>query len=90
MAFGDLAKKGGGVGAYPLSAASSPPSLAARLWFESQLFNGAALLSSASCKHPAKAIFKQARKNGGLIQAADLLAECPELGTWLRSSFKAE
>jgi hypothetical protein len=90
MVFGDLAKKGGGNGAYPLSSASAPPSLAARLWFESQFFEGAALLSNSSCKYPAKAIFKQARKNGGLVQAGDLLSKCPELGTWLSSSFKAE
>lgn len=90
MAFGDLANKAGGAGAYPLSAFPTPPSLAARLWFESQFFNGAALLSSPSCKYPAKALFKQARKNGGLVQANELMAECPELDTWLKSSFKAE
>ena len=90
MAFGDLAKQGGGVRVHPLSSALSPPSLVARLWFESQFFAGAAQLSSSSCKVPAKAIFKQARKNGGLIQAADLLSECPELGSWLSSSFEAE
>lgn len=90
MVFGDLAVRGGGPGAHGLTAAPEPPSLAVRLWYESQFFTGAALLSSATCKHPAKAIFKQARKNGGLVQAADLLAECPELGTWLESSFEAE
>jgi len=90
MAFGDLAKMGGGAGAHPLSGALSANTLPVRLWFESQFFVGAALLSSSTCKYSAKAIFKQARKSGGLIQAADLMAECPELGTWLSSSFKAE
>jgi len=90
MVFGDLSSRGGGPGAYPLNMALSPPSLPARLWFESQFFTGAALLSSSSCKYPAKAVFKQARKNGGLIQSADLMARCPELGTWLKSSFKAD
>lgn len=90
MVLGDLASRGGGAGSHPLSLAIASPPLATRLWFESQFFAGAALLSSPSCKYPAKAIFKQARKSGGLIQAADLLAECPELGAWLSSSFKAE
>jgi len=90
MVFGNLAQRAGGPGAYPLTAAPSPPSLPVRLWYESQFFTGAALLSSPVCKHPAKAIFKQARKNAGLIRAADLMAECPELGTWLESSFEAE
>ena len=90
MVFEDLSTQSGGPGAQPLSAAPSPPSVRARLWFESQYFQGAALLTSPGCKYSAKAIFKQARKNGGLIQAAELVAHCPELGTWLQSSFRSE
>ena len=88
MVFGDLSAKGGGPGAYSVGESVSPPSLAARLWSDSQYFTGAALLLSPSCKYSAKAIFKQARKDGGLIQGANLLAKCPELGTWLSTSFK--
>lgn len=90
MVFEDLALKGGGPGAHPLTAATSPVTLPVRLWYESQFFTGASLLSSPGCKFPAKAVFKQARKKGGLVQAADLLAECPELGTWLKTNFKVE
>lgn len=90
MVFVDLSNRAGGPGAYPLSTAIRPPSLPVRLWAESQFFAGAALLSSPGCKYTPKAIFKQARKNGGLIQATDLMAECPELDTWLKSSFEAE
>ena len=88
MVFGDLSRAGGGPGAHPLSAVNSPPSLRARLWFESQFFSAANLLVGPDGKYPARAIFKHARKNGGLVRAADLLAECPELGSWLNSSFK--
>lgn len=88
MVFGDLSRAGGGSGAHPLSAVNSPPSLRARLWFESQFFNAANLLVGPDGKYPARAIFKHARKNGGLVLAADLLAESPELGSWLNSSFK--
>lgn len=88
MVFGDLSKTGGGLGAYPLSALGSPPSLRARLWFESQFFSAANLLVGPDGKYPAKAIFKHARKNGGVVRAADLLGECPELNSWLDSSFK--
>jgi hypothetical protein len=90
MVFGDLAKAGGGPAAYPLSALVAPPSLRARLWFDSQCFNGANLLAGPDGKYPAKALFKQARKNGGLVRAADLLAKSPELNTWLQTSFKEE
>lgn len=88
MVFGDLSKAGGGSAAYPLTAMASPPSLRARLWFDSQFFNGANLLVGPEGKYPAKAIFKHARKNGGRVRAADLLAECPELATWLDTSFE--
>jgi hypothetical protein len=90
MVFADLAKAGGGQGAYSLSELGSPPSLQARLWFESQFFSAAGLLAGPDGKYPAKAIFKQARKNGGQIRAADLLAKCPELGSWLETSFRSE
>ena len=89
MVFGDLSKAGGGSGAYSLTAMGSPPTLRARLWFESQFFNGANLLVGPDGKYPAKAIFKHARKNGGKVLAANLLAECPELASWLDSNFKA-
>ena len=88
MVFNDLAKAGGGPGVHPLSALGSPPSLRARLWFDSQFFSAAGLLIGAECKYPAKALFKHARKNGGRVQATELLAKCPELSTWLDSSFK--
>lgn len=88
MVFGDLSRAGGGARAHPLTALASPPSLRARLWFESQFFTGANLLVGPDGKYPAKAIFKHARKNGGQVRAADLLAECPELASWLDSSFK--
>ena len=90
MVFEDLAKQGGGAGAHPLTGARLPVSLSVRLWYESQFFTGAALLSSPECKYPAKAIFRRARKNGGMVQATELMAECPGLGTWLAASFEAE
>lgn len=89
MLFADLSNRGGGPGAFPVAAAGTPTTLPERLWFESQFFSGAALLSSSTCKYPAKSLFKQARKNGGLVQSADLLAKCPELGSWLKANFKA-
>jgi len=88
MIYEDFARTGGGPAAYPLDAAAAPPSLAARLWFDSQFFSAANLLVGPGGKYPAKAIFKQARKNGGRVLAAELMAKCPELGTWLKTSFK--
>lgn len=88
MLFADLSTRAGGPGAFPVESAGNPSSLPERLWFESQFFTGAGLLSSSTCKYPAKALFKQVRKNGGLVQAADLMAECPELGSWLKANFK--
>lgn len=90
MVFQDLAQQGGGVAAMTLNAVMRPPDLRSRLWFESQFFDGASLLMGPGCKQAPKAIFKQARKNGGLILAADLLEKCPELGSWLKRSFKPE
>ncbi len=89
MIFSDLAANGGGPEAFPLSASSSPPSLSAGLWFESQYHVAANLLVGPRGKFPIKAIFKQARKNGGRISGAELLARCPELDTWLQSAFRS-
>jgi hypothetical protein len=90
MVLEDLAARGGGSAAWPLSVASSPRDLAARLWFESQFFDAAVLLTGPGCKVSPKAIFKQARKDGGRILAADLLGKCPELSSWMARSFEAE
>lgn len=85
--FLQLARSGGGAGAYPLSAATTSDSLAARLWFEAQYFDAASLISQGRGKTPTKAVLRQARKQGGGIRAADLLARYPALGEWLSTSF---
>ena len=90
MVFSALATNGGGPGAYPLAAAIKPPSLSARLWFEGQYFDAASLVAGGEGKAPAKAVLKQARKDGGRVRAADLLARYPELGTWLNTNFRPE
>lgn len=90
MVYSALAVNGGGPGAYPLAAATQPPSLSARLWFEGQYFDAANLVAVEAGKAPAKAVLKQARKNGGRVRGADLLAHYPALGTWLQTSFGPE
>lgn len=90
MVFAGLAATGGGRAAYPLAVAGAPPSLAASLWFDSQYFTAAEMLVGPNGKFPIKAIFRQARQAGGRISAADLQTRCPELGDWLRSSFKSD
>ena len=90
MVFADLSTAGGGPGAYPLALGPKPPSLSAEFWFDSQYFTAANLLVGPEGKFPLKGILRQARKNGGRLTAADLLAKCPELGSWLQSSFETD
>lgn len=90
MVYSALATQGGGPGAYPLAAATDPPSLKARLWFEGQYFEAASLVAQVEGKAPAKAVLKQARKSGGTVRAAALIASYPELGNWLKTRFRAD
>jgi hypothetical protein len=82
MVYADLGKAGGGPGAHRLSVLDSPPTPAARLWFESRFFEAASLLLECGGKTSAK--------SGGSVRAADLLARCPRLDDWLGSSFQTE
>ena len=90
MVYADLSTRAGGLAAHPLSNTAAPPTLAVRLWFESQFFAGAAVLAGQGCKQEPKAVFKQARKAGGMILGADLISKCPALDQWLQSNFKAQ
>jgi hypothetical protein len=88
--FASLVQMGGGAGSYPLGAAKAPPTLRARLWFEGQYFAGAGLLADAVGKQPAKTLLRQARQNGGLVQAAEWLGRYPTLAGWLNTGFEPE
>ena len=87
MIYSDLEAAGGGHGSHPLSAIGTTKSAQTRLWFESQYFNAATIAAQAGSKQPAKQMLKSARKQGGLIRAADLISTFPGLDSWLRSSF---
>jgi hypothetical protein len=89
-AFESLSLRAGGPGARSLRRARQSRILAERLWLEAQFFQAALRLTESEGKAPAKAILKRARKNGGQVEAADLLARTPALGDWLAAAFAPE
>ncbi|MEJ2084242.1 MAG: hypothetical protein P8Y44_01015 [Acidobacteriota bacterium] len=89
MIYAGLEAAGGGPKAHPLSELQALKTGQSKMWFESQFFAAASIVTAANGKQSAKKMLRSASKRGNQITASDLISNFPELNGWLTSSFSA-